>query len=178
MKFLPLRKLVLYQVVFHHAVCCVTLRPTVTHNTNKDFLPHSLSQLVMLFPRGGWAADTTVRFNTCRHLVVPGGFAKRPWGVLPGCCCHFGPSQHYREEGKANGGLGFQLCHGDCAFPLFPNFILHHLSCSSQRKKNKRRLYTLEKKKVYLVAADLVTFVTLYVASHPFLPITNAVLWQ
>lgn len=68
------------------------------------------------------------------------------------------------------------LSHGGCAFPLFPNFILQHLSCSSQRKKNKRRLYTLEKKKVYLVAADLVTFVTLYVASHPFLPITNAVL--
>lgn len=68
------------------------------------------------------------------------------------------------------------LSHGDCTFPLFPNFILHHLSCSSQRKKNKRRLYTLEKKQVYLVAADLVTFVTLYVASHPFLPITDAVL--
>lgn len=69
------------------------------------------------------------------------------------------------------------LSHGDGTSLLFPNFILHHLSCSSQRKRNKRRLYTLEeKKKVYLVAADLVTFVTLYVPSHPFLPITNAVL--
>lgn len=68
------------------------------------------------------------------------------------------------------------LRHGNCTFSLFLNFILHHLSCSSQRKRNKRRLCTLEKKQVYLVAADLVTFVTLYVPSHPFLPITNAVL--
>jgi len=49
-KFLPPRQLLLYQVPVHQVACHLTLHRTVPHDIIKNFLPRSLSQLVMLFP--------------------------------------------------------------------------------------------------------------------------------
>lgn len=125
------------------------------------------------FPWRASVADTTVWFSTAKHLAVPEGFAEqhpdaRSMDAAVTCPLsqHLRPAEEQKEVRAAD--LVSSLSHGDCTFSLFPNFMLHHLSRSSQRKKNKSRSYTLEKQWVYLAAANLVTFVTLCMASHPF----------
>lgn len=145
-------------------LCCRMVLTTSSH------VPYRVGDA---FPWRASVADTTVWFSTAEHLAVPEGFTEQH----PDACsmdaavtCPLSQRLQSAEEQKGVRAAdpGSSLNHEDCTFSLFPKLMLHHLSHSSQRKKNKSRSYTLEKQWVYLAAADLVTVVTLYMASHPF----------